>query len=209
MHRIAVGLGSLSAVVLLAATPNAHAGTPSPVTIGVRDNFFSPIDSATLPYGTTVTWEWQLTSASHNVVEDHGLFSSGVPTAVPGTTASATVSAGTFHYVCETHTDNGMRGTLHVAPSASAGPTGNRFHVGWAVPGTDTGSVFDVQFRVDGGRWKSWLRNSSEPSATFGEGGVPAKARAGRRYGFRVRSQEDALSATAVSLWSPSVAFTP
>ena len=62
------------------------------------------------------------------------------------------------------------------------------FPVSWE--GTDTGGAgiayYDVQFRVDGGVWQSWLTGSEATSAEFGEG------ENGRLYEFRARGVDKA-----------------
>ncbi len=83
--------------------------------VQVDNNFFSP-QSITVPLNTTVSWEWQGTTLSHNVTFAGG---AGAPADIPNRT-SGTVTrtfnqAGTFNYSCTNHPPN-MIGTVTVTP---------------------------------------------------------------------------------------------
>ena len=80
-----------------------------------------------------------------------------------------------------------MRGTVRVAPTVSSAPAGLNFTVKWAAAGTNTGTSFDVQYRVGSGPFKTWRTNTTAKSLVFGRGGPVAVAR-GKTYTFRVRS---------------------
>jgi plastocyanin len=121
----------------------------------------------------------------HSVRQDQGLFDSGNPRT--GLNFTRTFSAGTFAYHCEKHGDQGMRGTVRVAPQVVSAPAGLAFTVKWAAAGTNTGTSFDVKYRVASGPWKTWKNNTNAKSMVFGKGGPVAVAR-GKSYSFQVRS---------------------
>jgi hypothetical protein len=70
---------------------------------------------------------------------------------------------------------------------------------------SETGSVYDVQFRVGSGNWRNWRRNTASLASVFGTNGNPVRVRDGVRYSFRARSQEG----NATSDWSPARSFRP
>ena len=121
----------------------------------------------------------------HSVHQDRNVFDAGNPR--PGLNFTRKFSAGTFAYRCEEHGDQGMRGTVRVAPSAAAVPAGLPFTVKWAAAGTSTGNRFDVMYRVARGPWKTWSNNTTAKSMVFGRGGPVGVAR-GKSYSFKVRS---------------------
>ena len=91
------------------------------------------------------------TQEGHNVHEDRGIFHSGRDTDLID--FEATFSAGTFHYFCQTHgtRNGGMDGIVKVPAKLTAGPAGAAFTVQWASGTTDTGSKYDVQYRIGSG----------------------------------------------------------
>jgi plastocyanin len=133
----------------------------------------------------------------HSVTQDQGVFDSGA--AVIGLDFTRTFSAGTFRYHCEKHGDQGMVGVVRVAPQAVAAPAGLPFTVKWATARSNTGSRFDVQYRVGSGRFKAWKTNTTARSAVFGARSQPVRVARGKSYSFRVVSRASASARSAVS----------
>jgi plastocyanin len=115
-------LGAGTGAQTATATAAALAGAPevtftttavTVTTVQVANNFFSP-SSITVPLGTAVTWEWQGTTALHNVT-----FGAGGPGSIPDKTSGSAQltfnAAGTFNYACTNHPPN-MIGTVTVTP---------------------------------------------------------------------------------------------
>jgi plastocyanin len=167
--------------------------------VDVNDGkFFSP-RSLSSTVGGSVHW-----TASgiddHSVTQDNFVFDSGAPRANLDFTKK--FSAGTYHYHCRKHGDQGMVGTVTVLPQVTSAPAGLPFTVKWAAAGTNTGTSFDVMYRVGSGGWKTWRNNTSARSMVFGKGGPVAVAR-GKSYSFKVRSG----SGASESLFSPVKTF--
>jgi plastocyanin len=184
--------------------PGGVTGLIDPVTnVAVSDNAFTPSDLS-IALGGSVRWSRAAGSTgNHNVTEVGGIFTSGAPTT--GTIEyTRTFSAGTFHYWCAIHT-TGMQGYVRVKAKTGAAPTGLPFTVTWASATTNTGTLFDVQYKIGAGAWTNWKVDTTSFKGVFGKSGSPVTVVAGTKYTFRVASQ----SGTATSLWSPSKSFTP
>jgi plastocyanin len=173
--------------------------------VGVHDSFFDP-ERTKVGVGDVVVWHNPGTQEAHNIRQDWTLFYSG-DTTTQGD-FQARFSAGNFHYFCEIHESEGMKGRVKVPVKVSAGPVGTAFTVAWATSTSKTGSRFDIQYRVGTGDWRDWHKNTTTRKGTFGGGGSPATAVPGTRYRFRARSQKGTNN-RAVSGWSPVAAFTP
>jgi plastocyanin len=186
--------------LLVLAGPLEAATTHS---VLVRDNAFEP-GSIRARIGDTVAWSGS-TQSGHNVREDHGIFTSGRPT--NEIDYQLVFSAGTFEYFCTTHggPNSGMRGVVKVPARIGAAPAGRPFTVTWATSSTDTGSKFDVQYRIGSRRWRPWKNDTSSVKATFGAREEPTAVSPGSRYSFRARSSRGART----SLWSPLTSFRP
>ena len=197
--RLILGVALLGALLVPSAAPAALK------TVGVRDKVFSP-DAIKVAVGDTVNWVNPGSQAGHNVREDGMMFFSGDP--VPSMDYSVIFSAGTFHYFCEIHGTKrrGMDGVIRVPVTISANPTGVPFTVTWASTATETGSRFDVQYRVGSGAWTRWKGGTRSLEAVFGSGASPVAVDRGTKYSFRARS---ARGSQSTSFWSPVVAFTP
>jgi plastocyanin len=166
------------------------------IDVGVNDNRTFTPRTVTTALGNSV--HWSTTGVDdHSVTQDRGLFASGV--ARSGFEFTRKFSAGTFPYHCTEHGDQGMRGVVRVAPSTKAGPQGLPFTVAWAARGTNTGSRFDVQYRVGSGAFKSWMRNTTARSKVFGARNQPVRLQRGKTYSFRVVSRSSASVASATS----------
>jgi plastocyanin len=166
------------------------------------DRTFSP-SSVTQSVGGGVHW-----AASgideHSVTQDQAVFDSGA--AVAGLDFARVFSAGTFAYHCEKHGDQGMRGQVRVPPQVLASPRGLPFTVRWATAASNTGSRFDVQYRVGSGAWRTWKANTTARSAVFGARSAPVRLVRRKSYSFRVVSR---LSTSARSGLSPVRTFRP
>jgi plastocyanin len=191
------------ALVLLIPSP-AEAGM---VNVEVHDNFFAP-EAVGNQIGDTVRWfsDPAQTNNSHNVREDGQLFRSGDPTTA-AIDFPVVFSAGTFHYYCEVHGSafGGMDGLVRIPVRISRMPDGLPFTVRWATEASETGNIYDVQFRVGSGDWRNWRRDTSTLSGVFGRNGVPVRVRDGVLYRFRARSQEG----SEFSRYSPVRSFRP
>ena len=194
---------ALCAVALVA--PNAGAATKH---VDVRDNFFDP-KSVSAKVGDTVHWMNEGTQNGHSVLAKGALFTSGRDQTV--FEFQRTMSAGTFLYRCRIHGTftasgglKGMGGTIKVPPSVVAAPAGPSSTVTWATSGSDTGTSYDVQYRVGGGSWKFWMKDTSSNKGVFGQSGKPVSAEPGTKYSFRVRSRKG----SGASGWSPIASIT-
>lgn len=188
--------------VIAALAPSVVAAATTD--IGISDNFFDP-KKATVKVGAAVNWSRAgRSSQTHNVREDHKLFRSGAPTS-GNIDFTRKFSAGTFSYYCEVHGSRsaGMRGLVRVPVTIGAAPASLPFTVKWATAATNTGSKFDVQYRVGSGAWKTWKSDVSGGKATFGQGAAPVSVKADKSYSFRARSKKG----DAASKWSPVKSF--
>lgn len=179
-------------------------GLIDPVTnVAVSDNTFTPSDLS-IAMGASVRWSRAaLSTGSHSVTEVGGIFTSGAPT-TGAIDYVRNFSAGTFHYWCSVHT-TAMQGYVRVKPKTAAAPTGLPFTVTWATATSNTGTLFDVQYKIGTGSWVDWKVDTATFKGVFGKSGSPVTVVAGTKYSFRVHSQ----SGVVVSLWSPTKAFTP
>jgi plastocyanin len=187
--------------------------------ISIKDNFFTPETPAARSFQTGPSFHWSRAAGSggaHNVFQDAGLFKSGGLTSGPiNFTISA--SAGSYHYYCQLHGSpaGGMAGVVKVKPSFNAAPTGNPFTVIWADSGTNTDGnstqtgKFDVQYKVQPSTtWKVWKNDTTQFKAVFGLNNLPVQVMPGKKYDFRVRSENPTNTAKA-SGFSPTLTVTP
>lgn len=190
--RAATAVLALSLVTALLATAPATASSEE---VTVADFSFTP-KNVSLPIAGVVTWTYDGSGFAHSVHQVKGLFDSGDPTSDPFT-YTRTFSAGSFSYRCEVHSS--MTGKVSVPVSIFRGeealPT-----VTWAADGTNTGTKFDVQYRVGDNAWKTWRSDTTDLEATFGLGGDPVTLKIGKTYRIRARSQKRADT----SAWSPA-----
>lgn len=192
---------AIASVVAVAVIASAASAATTEVKVA-DDEFISP--SVTTSVGSSVHWSRAAGSDDdHNVRQNAGIFTSGAPTE-GAIDLTVIFSAGTFNYMCEVHGSD-MSGVVKVKPKLSAAPAGRNFTVKWATSTTDTGTKFDVQYRVGSSTtWKTWKSATTAKSAVFGAGGKPVRPAAGKKYTFRVRSR----AGTKLSGWSPAAAFT-
>lgn len=173
--------------------------------IGIGDDFFSP-KRVGVRVGSTVRWTRQTGSLNqHNVRQTKRLFRSGDPT-LGAIDYTVVFSAGTFPYYCEIHRLFGMSGVIRVPVRLAATPAGRPFTVRWATKASNSGSIYDVQFRVAGGAWRTWRSDVEALKGVFGKNGRPVTLKKGTKYSFRARSQHS-VNARRVSRWSPVRSF--
>ncbi len=188
IHRTRLATGLVAGVALAGLLGSSVSAATKNVDVN-DDKVFLPgnISSAV---GGSIRWTASGVD-DHSVTQDALVFDSGAARA--GLSFTRTFSAGTFPYHCREHGDQGMRGTVRVAPSAVAAPAGLPFTVKWATAGTNTGSQFDVMYRVGSGAWKVWSNNTRAKSMVFGKGG-PVRVARGKSYSFKVRSGQSGFS---------------
>ena len=118
-RTLGAGVGAQKATATAAALPGAPADTFTTTaavvtTVQVANNSFTP-NAITVANGTVVTWEWQGTTAPHNVTFDAV---QGAPLPIPDRTSGSVQrtfnTAGAFTYQCTNH--GGMTGTVTVNP---------------------------------------------------------------------------------------------
>ena len=103
-------LSAIALALLLASCAESATG-PEPGTNEVRvgDNFFNPA-SRTVTTGTTITFNWNSGSTTHNVTFDDGPASANQSS---GTFARTFDTPGSFPYECTIH-GSAMSGTITV-----------------------------------------------------------------------------------------------
>jgi plastocyanin len=195
--RLVTGLAAAGVVAAgLLASPGVAATTDVEANGAKR---FNP-QTVTAAVGGSVHWFSTADGVDHTVTQNNGVFNTGA--LADAFTFTRKFSAGTYPYHCEKHGADGMVGTVKVGPQVSSAPAGLAFTVKWAVAGTQTGTSFDVKYRVGSGPWKTWRTNTSAKSMVFGKGGPVAVAR-GKTYSFQVRSGSGARE----SAFSPVASF--
>jgi plastocyanin len=193
----------VAAALALVVPGSAEAGE---TTIWLSDNEFTQSSvTLTAPGASfgTVTWEAHPTqppSNEHNVREDHRLFFSGPPTSWATKEFTRVFSSGTYDYKCQVHGPE-MSGIVRVEMTQGFDTI---FPIlVWAEDTTNTGQVFDVQFKVDQGRWRKWKTDTEKFKGVFGRNDRPVPYNPSREYRFRARSQKRDNMPAARSRWSP------
>ena len=189
--------------------PAVAPASPAVREISVDDNFFNPAAPAPSNFATGSQFHWTRAAGSsgfHNIRQDQLLFRSGAATTGP-IDYTITASAGSYHYYCEIHGSptSGMQGRIKIRPQTS-NVTTSSFVVRWASTATQTGDQFDVRYRVDGGTWANWKRDTTGLAATFGANGNPVTVTPGHTYQVEARSEKAAT--TNQSDWSPPATVT-
>jgi plastocyanin len=195
---------ALIAVAAAALAAPASAGPP-PTPVSVDDDFFDP-DNAKQILQSSTFWIWADTIGNeHNVREDHKLFYSGPLTDDPGTIFSETIPSGTFHYFCESHgsKSSGMDGIIKVKPLLGPPISDDEILVMWGNADFEN-ARYDVQYRVNKGKWKNWRKSTEKVEGTFGQSDKPVDVKVGKTYYFRART-EKANNDKKASDYSPAV----
>ena len=187
-----------AAAAAVSAALLAGAAAAATHQVEVRDNSFGP-KTQTASVTDSVHWSRAPGAVNfHNVKANGGFFSSGEPTA-GAIDLTKVFSSGTFPYRCEVHGDSGMTGKVRVPVLIHPNHENGKPLVKWAGSSTNTGSKFDVQFKVGTGDWRNWKTNTESGQATFGKNKNPVEFQAGKVYRFRARSQKG----DSQSKWSP------
>ena len=194
----------------LLAPPAANAGTEE-IGVSIRDSEFDPPRVRSLVSGVEprITWSGDQSdppTLEHNVREATKIFYSGPPQSWDGGETFARIfSAGTFDYRCEQHPFT-MTGRVRIKMGQDS-VDGLPLMI-WATTDTNTGSAFDVQFKVNDGPWRNWKVDTVRLQGVFGRNGRPVVFDdAANDYRFRARSQKRVDTPRKVSRWSPAVLF--
>jgi plastocyanin len=196
----------ISATAVALALPAAAGAVPRQIDVG--DDFFSPRNPAARNFEPGPSFRWTNgggTGNRHNIRQDDKLFFSGNPTRSPINFA-INASAGSYHYYCELHgsRQGGMAGEVKVRPIDLPDSLSGEVEVRWANSSTDTGSRFDVRYRVDQRDWKIWKNDTAGFRAVFGHNDNPVNFRPNRHtYKIEVRSERRRV--TKRSDWSPAL----
>ena len=172
----------------------------------IEDNSFTP-KNVRIAVGDLVRWSRAGDAfGEHNVrqINRNPIFYSGAPTSNSAFSFRRRFSAGVFRYKCDVH-GLIMSGVVNVPVAIGRAPAGLNFGVRWANGRTNTGTRFDVQFRVGSGKWRKWRTDTKTKVGVFGRGGRPVQVGDGKRYSFRARSQKK----KSESKWSPVRSFRP
>lgn len=172
----------------------------------IEDNSFTP-KKVRVAVGDLVRWARAGDAfGEHNVRQSNRnpIFYSGAPTSNSAFSFRRRFSAGVFRYKCDVH-GLVMTGAVNVPVTVKRAPAGLNFGVRWANGRTNTGTRFDVQFRVGSGKWRAWRSNTKTSSGVFGKRGRPVSVANGKRYSLRARSQKK----RSESKWSPVKSFRP
>jgi plastocyanin len=194
----------ISATAVVLALPAAAGAAPREIDVG--DDFFAPRKPPARNFQPGPSFRWSNgggTDNRHNVRQDDRLFRSGDLTRGPINFA-INASAGSYHYYCELHgsRQGGMAGRVKVRPIAETDHLIGEIEVRWADFNTDTGSRFDVRYRVDQRKWKTWKNDTRKFHAAFGHNDNPVNYRPNRHtYKIKVRSERRRVKKR--SNWSP------
>jgi plastocyanin len=200
----------ISATAVVLALPAVAGAAPRKIDVG--DDFFSPRKPPARNFANGPSFRWSNgggTGNRHNVRQDDKLFFSGNLTRGPINFA-INASAGSYHYYCTLHgsRQGGMAGRVKVRPIALADSLVGEIEVQWADSNTDTGSRFDVRYRVDKRRWKTWKNDTPKFNAAFGHNDKPVNYRPNRHtYKIKVRSERRRVKKH--SDWSPRLTLNP
>lgn len=199
---------AISGAAVALTLPAFADAAPRQITVG--DDFFAPKTPPARTFASGPSFRWTNgggTLNPHNIRQDAKLFSSGRRTAGP-INYGINASAGSYGYYCRFHgtPQLGMRGVVKVRPIALPDSLNGEIEVQWANSSTDTGSRFDVRYRVDQRRWKTWKNDTPRFHAAFGHNDHPVNYRPNRHtYKIKVRSERRRVEKR--SDWSPPLAL--
>jgi plastocyanin len=196
----------ISATAVVLALPATAGAAPREIDIG--DNFFSPRKPPARNFANGPSFRWSNgggTGNRHNVRQDDRLFRSGDPTRHPINFA-INASAGSYHYYCERHgsPQGGMAGRVKVRPIAETDHAPGEVEVVWADSNTDTGSRFDIRYRVGQRRWKIWKNDTPKFHAAFGHNDNPVNYRP-NRHTNKIKERSERRRVKKHSDWSPAL----
>jgi plastocyanin len=193
-----------SATAALLALPAVAAAAPREISAG--DDFFSPKKPAARNFEAGPSFHWSRTGGSsgrHNIRQDDKLFFSGNPTSGP-INFTINASAGSYHYYCQIHRFSGMSGVVKVRPRAAPDSVAGEILVRWADSNTNTGSRFDVRYRVDHRKWKVWKNDTRKLQGTFGHNDRPVNFNL-NRHTYKIEARSERRTVSKRSDWSPAL----
>jgi hypothetical protein len=197
----------ISMAAALLAMPVMAGAAPREIEVG--DDFFAPQRPPARSFEPGASFRWSNgggTGSRHNVRQDDKLFFSGEPTRGP-LDFSIRASAGTFHYYCDLHRFSGMTGVVKVRPGIIPTSRPGQVLIRWASEDTNTGSRFDVRYRVDNRRWKTWKNDTAKTQGRFGRNDNPVNYTSRHTYKVKVRSERRNVSRR--SGFSPPLSLIP
>ena len=187
-----------SVVEATAGTPPSEA-PPSDVEVQARDDWFLPF-VASVARGGTVVWTFTGAERSHTATDSSGmaLFDSGIVEPRGPSFSLQFLAAGRYPYTCTLHPGD-MNGSVKVPVGVSRenGRVGVPVRVRWAVGPAPEGQLYDVQIKLPGVAWTSWMEGVTLSNARF-EPDRPG------RFRFRARLR----GPDAATGWSPRVTLT-
>jgi|EndMetStandDraft_8_1072994.scaffolds.fasta_scaffold57799_2 plastocyanin len=199
-----------SLIILVAAVALALASLASaaPRQIDVNDDdTFAPKNPPARDFSTGPSFRWSNGGGSitpHNIRQNDKLFRSGALTRGP-INFTINASAGSFRYYCELHGTPdglGMAGVVKVRPIAVPDSLVGEIEVQWADSNTNTGSRFDVRYRVDHRRWKTWRNDTRSFHGAFGHKDSPVNYNPSR-HNYKIKVRSERRRVTKRSDWSP------
>jgi plastocyanin len=193
-----------SATAALLALPAVAGAAPREISVG--DDFFSPKKPAARNFQAGPSFHWSRgggSSNSHNIRQDDKLFRSGDPVSGP-INFTINASAGSFHYYCEIHRFSGMSGVVKVRPRAVPDSVAGEVLVRWADSNTNTGSRFDVRYRVDHRKWKLWKNDTRKLQGRFGHNDRPVNLNL-NRHTYKIEARSERRQVSKRSGWSPAL----
>ena len=193
-----------SATAALLALPAVAGAAPRQISAG--DDFFSPKKPAARNLEAGPSFHWSRAGGSsgrHNIRQDDKLFFSGHATSGP-INYTINASAGSFHYYCEIHRFSGMTGVVKVRPRAIPDSVAGEILVRWADSNTNTGSRFDVRYRVDRRKWKVWKNDTRKLQGTFGHNDRPVNFNL-NRHTYKIEARSERRQVSKRSDWSPAL----
>jgi len=201
MKKLAFAALAAAALFVPSSAPGAL------VDIDVLDDEYAPQDAIFgFPADPGARWTWggfpgETTENEHTVTQNKKLFKSGAPKDTGDFEVNA--SAGKYPYHCTVHGVSGMKGTLSIL-TGFAELDADSVRVRWATANSTTGKRFDVRYRVDGGDFLIWQRNTRKLSKVFGRNDKPVEFDpAAHDYDFSARSVKGKPAKHKRSKWSP------
>lgn len=190
---------SATSIVTRAVGAPPSGAPPSEVEVQARDDWFLPF-VASVPRGGSVVWTFTGAERSHTATDSSGmaLFDSGIVEPGGPSFSFRFLAAGRYPYTCTLHPEE-MNGYVQVPVGVSRekGRVGRPVRVRWALGPAPEGRLFDVQIKLPGVPWASWMEGVTVSNARF------EPAREGRfRFRARLRGPDGATG------WSPRVTLT-
>jgi plastocyanin len=183
---------AVAATVAAGLVPAGQAAAGGTTEVAITDDHFSPADGE----NETFDFQWDpagdgVTEHKHNVRQDFRFFNSGAPTKSAGDFGVFLEGAGSYHYYCEVHGSKtgGMDGVARMYMEGGTVDPGESQVVTWGSGGPFR---YDVQYRVNGGKWKLWRKQTAASDGSFGAGDNPVNVNPLRDYEVRARTLKQA-----------------